>query len=219
MSTDRARAIDRRAVGREPAATPRVIDVSQLAPGAFGYRSLMWWGTCGLMLIEGTMFALVIGAYFYLRIRMPAWPPSNIAPPLLRWGTLNLILLLASALPNQLAKNAAERVDLRAVRLWLLVCLAFGIAFNTVRVFEFTTLNVTWTSDAYGSIVWFLLGLHTVHVVTDVIDSAVLAVLMFVGPIEEKRFVDVSENALYWYFVVLTWIPIYLVIYWAPRWL
>ena len=44
-----------------------------------------------------------------------------------------------------------------------------------------------------------------------------LTALMFVGPVEEKRFVDVSENALYWYFVVLTWLPIYVVLYWAPR--
>ena len=38
-----------------------------------------------------------------------------------------------------------------------------------------------------------------------------------VGPIEEKRFVDVEENAVYWYFVVGAWLPIYGVIYWAPR--
>ena len=40
---------------------------------------------------------------------------------------------------------------------------------------------------------------------------------MFIGPIEEHRFVDVEENAVYWYFVVLAWLPIYGVIYWAPR--
>jgi cytochrome c oxidase subunit I+III len=34
---------------------------------------------------------------------------------------------------------------------------------------------------------------------------------------EGKRFVDVSENAVYWYFVVLSWLPIYAVIYGAPR--
>ena len=44
-----------------------------------------------------------------------------------------------------------------------------------------------------------------------------LSGLMFVGPLEEKRFVDVSENAFYWYFVVLTWLPIYGLIYFAPR--
>jgi len=195
----------------------RVLDVSTLAPGGFGYRSLMWWGTLGLVLIESTMFALVIGTYFYLRTRNSYWPPPNIAPPDLRWGTLNLVVMLASGVPNELAKKAAGRIDLRRVRLWLVVCLLFGVAFNTIRALEFTTLNVTFSNDAYGSIVWLLLGLHTTHIATDVVDTGVLTALMFIGPVEEQRFVDVEENAVYWYFVVFTWLPIYGVIYWAPR--
>jgi heme/copper-type cytochrome/quinol oxidase subunit 3 len=126
-------------------------------------------------------------------------------------------VLLASAIPNQLTKKAAERVDLRGVRLWLTVSLLFAVLFNVVRVFEFARLNVWWNENAYGSAVWLLLGLHTTHIVTDFLDSLVLAVLMFVGPIEEKRFIDVSENSVYWYFVVIAWLPIYGVIYWAPR--
>ena len=42
-------------------------------------------------------------------------------------------------------------------------------------------------------------------------------VLMITGPLEGKRFVDVSENAMYWYFVVGSWLPIYAVIYWGAR--
>ncbi len=194
-----------------------VVDVAALPPGGFGHRSLMWWGTFGLVIIEGTMFALAIASYFYLRSRVPTWPPDGTAPPSLTWGTVNLLVLLASGIPNELAKKAAERVDLRGVRVWLLVCLAFGLVFNAVRVFEFLSLNVLWNTSAYGSIVWMLLGLHTVHIATDVVDTGVLTALMFVGPIEEKRFVDVEENAVYWYFVVFTWVPIYGVIYWAPR--
>ena len=194
----------------------RVLDVSHLPPGAFGHRSILWWGTMGLVLIEGTMFALLVASYFYLRTRVQTWPP-NVPPPDLTWGTVNTVILLASAIPNELAKKAAERVDLGAVRLWMVVCILFGIAFNAVRVFEFTTLNVMWNTNAYGSVVWFLLGMHTTHIATDVVDTAVLMVLMFTGPIEEKRFVDVAENAMYWYFVVFVWPPIYGVIYWAPR--
>jgi hypothetical protein len=52
-----------------------------------------------------------------------------------------------------------------------------------------------------------------------VVDSGVLLIMMFTGPITRRRFIDVSENSLYWYFIVAWWIPIYLVIYWAPRWL
>jgi len=29
--------------------------------------------------------------------------------------------------------------------------------------------------------------------------------------------VDVSENSIYWYFVVAMWVPLYAVIYIAPR--
>jgi cytochrome c oxidase subunit 3 len=178
---------------------------------------MLWWGTMGLVVIEGMAFAITIGAYFFLRTRSVHWPPPTIPPPDLLWGTINTIVLLASAVPNELTKRAAERVDLAQVRFWIVVCMLFGVVFNVLRVLEFATLNVWWDSNAYGSITWFLLGLHTTHIVTDVLDTGVLAVLMFIGPIEEKRFVDVSENAFYWYFVVFAWLPIYGVIYWAPR--
>ena len=193
------------------------IDVGGLAPSAFGSRSLMWWGTVGIILIEGMAFALAIGAYVYLVTRSQGWPPGGIPPPMLRYGTINTLILLASLVPNQLAKKAAERIELPGVRVWMTVALVFAVAFNVVRVFEFARLNVWWDENAYGSVVWLLLGLHTTHIVTDFLDSLVLAVLMFVGPIEEKRFVDVAENCVYWYFVVLAWLPIYGVIYWAPR--
>jgi heme/copper-type cytochrome/quinol oxidase subunit 3 len=195
----------------------RTLDVAALPPGAFGSRSIVWWGTLGMMLIEGTAFALAIGSYFFLRARMTSWPPDGVAPPSLGWGAVNTVVLLASLVPNELAKRAGERIDLRGVRIWLFVCLAFGVAFNAIRVAEFMSLNVRWDHDAYGSMVWLLLGLHTTHIATDVADTGVLTALMCLGPIEERRFVDVSENSIYWYFVVIGWLPIYAVIYWAPR--
>jgi len=194
----------------------RTLDVSTLAPGAFGHRSILWWGTAGIIIVEATAFAMAIAAYFYLRTRVPYWPP-NVPPPDHLWGAVNTIILLVSAIPNELARRAADRVDLSKVRLWMVVALAFGLAFNIVRIFEFGDLNVRWDTNAYGSVVWLLLGLHTTHILTDFLDTIVLAVLMFIGPIEEKRFVDISENTGYWYFVVLSWLPIYGVIYWAPR--
>jgi cytochrome c oxidase subunit 3 len=34
-----------------------------------------------------------------------------------------------------------------------------------------------------------------------------------------RRFVDVAENAIYWNFVIYVWLPIYVLLYFAPRWL
>jgi cytochrome c oxidase subunit 3 len=193
-----------------------LLDVSKLPTFGFGHRSPMWWGTMGLVAIESTVFALAIMSYFYLRSHAAAWPMSGLPPDLL-WGSVNTAIIVGSMIPNHFAKRAAERLDLPKVKLWMVVCMLVSVAFLAVRVFEFKTLNTHWTSDAYGSIVWMLMGLHTTHLITDAYDSLVLTVLMFTGPLEGKRFVDVSENAGYWYFVVLSWIPIYAVIYWGAR--
>lgn len=195
---------------------PPRIDIST-APGyAFGQRGLVWWGTMGMIALEGVMFAMLITSYFYLRTRNTEWPPGFF-PPYLLWGTVNLGLMLASGIPNHMMKRAAEKFDLAGVRLWIIVCLVFGVSFFVVRYLEFRALNVWWDSNAYGSTVWFLLGFHTFHIFTDFFETLVLAVMMFAGPLKETRFVDVAEDAMYWNFVVSSWIPVYAVIYLAPR--
>ena len=195
-----------------------VIDVSRLPHTGFGASSLVWWGTFGLIAIEGTMFAILIATYFYLRTRVNDWPPGINNPKLLP-GTINLLIFILSGFPNQWIKKVAQKLDLRATRIGLLIISAVAIVNLLIRVFEFPALQCWWDSNAYGSVVWTLLGLHTLHLFTDSFDTWVLTVLMFIGPVQRKRFMDASENSDYWWFVVLTWIPIYLVIYWAPRWL
>jgi len=192
------------------------LDVGGLASFGFSHSSLMWWGTAGLMAIESTVFAIAVVMYFYLRSQADAWPMSA-PPPALSWGTINTVILLLSVVPNHFAKQAAERLDRGGVKLWLTICLVFGVLFLGVRGLELAALNVRWDANAYGSVVWLLMVLHTVHLVTDTWDTTVLDVLFFTGPLEGRRYVDVSENALYWYFVVLSWLPIYAVVYLAPR--
>jgi heme/copper-type cytochrome/quinol oxidase subunit 3 len=194
----------------------RALDVSELPTIVFGHRSLMWWGTLGVMAIEGTVFALAVMAYFYLRSHQETWPITS-NPPDLVWGIVNTAILVVSVVPAVLAQKASEKLSLRGVQIWLVVSVLFGIAFAVVRGFEFATLNVRWDSSAYGSVVWLLMGLHTTHIVTDLLDTIVLTVLFFRGPLDGKRYVDVSENSFYWYFVVATWIPIWLVVYWGAR--
>jgi cytochrome c oxidase subunit III len=196
----------------------RSVDVTELPENAFGHHGLVWWGTTGFMVIEGSMFVMALIVYFYLRLRVDEWPPS-LEPPLLFYGTLNLLVLLASGVPNHLAKVAAEQFALARIQFWLTICVLFGVALVVIRAFEFTALNCRWDDNAYGSIVWSLMVLHTIHLVTDVVDTGVLAALMFTGPVTKSRFVDVSENGLYWYFILLWWVPIYLTVYFAPRWL
>ena len=202
----------------ERTARRRTLNVAALPDYAFGHQGLIWWGSVGFMVIEGSMFVMVLIAYFFLRTRVTEWPPS-LPDPDLTWGTVHLLVLLASAVPNQMAKKAAEELDLRRVRLLLPVMIVFGLVLLVIRVFEFLALDILWDYNAYASIVWFILGLHTTHLLTDLADTVVLTALVYTAFAEPKRLVDVSENALYWYFVVVSWIPIYVTLYFAPRWL
>jgi cytochrome c oxidase subunit III len=192
------------------------LDLSRLPTYGFGAQMTMWWGTLGFVVIEATGFALAAMAYLYLATQNTQWPLSA-PPPDLLWSSLVTASLLLSVWPNHLAKTNARNEDLPKVRRDLLIMCVAGLAPLVLRAFEFTTLNVRWDDNAYGSIVWIVLGLHTVHLLTDVIDTFVLTALMFTRHGHGKRFSDVEDNAVYWDFVVGSWLPIYLLLYGFPR--
>ena len=193
-------------------------DVSELPTHAFGHRSLTWWGVVGFMVIEGTAFALTMAAYFFLMSQEQEWAPRPWSPPGLLAGTLFTLLILLSEIPNTMIKKAAVGYEVEAVRRVLPWMIFIGILLFVIRGFEFNSLNVLWYDNAYGSIVWALLFLHTTHVLTDWIDTVVLWRLMKTPHGHEpRRIVDTDENSVYWRFVWLSWLPIYVLIYWLPR--
>jgi len=194
-----------------------VLDLSHLPLHATGTASLTFWGTSAFLLIEGSGFALAIAVYLYLMANAPSWP-LNAPPPDLLPGTILTVLLLASLVPNLLVTRWAGQRDLRKVRIGLVIMSIFGIVPLVPRIFEFPALNIRWDDNAYGSILWVMLCLHTTHILTDLADTLVLTCLMFSRHGDNlRRYGDVEDNALYWNFVVATWLPLYGCIYWIPR--
>jgi hypothetical protein len=110
----------------------RSLDVSALPSYQFSHRSLMWWGMMGMIAIEGMAFALAVAAYFYLWSQGQQWPLST-RPPELLWGSLNVLVLLASGVPNHWTKRAAEDGDEAKMRIGLVVCALFGLALIGIR--------------------------------------------------------------------------------------
>lgn len=195
---------------------PNRLDLSELPTYGYGAESPMWWGTLGFMAVEGMGFVLAAGMYVYLANTASGWP-VGVAPPVLWPGTLQLVLLLASAIPNFLVDQAAKKQDLSKVRILLILMSIIGLVSIGVRLYEFPALQIRWDENAYGSVTWLILGLHTTHLITDLGDTLVLTVLMFTRHAKGKRFSDVSDNAFYWYFVIAAWVPLYLLINWFPR--
>lgn len=194
-------------------------DLASLPPHAHSHRSLTWWGMMGMIAIESTVFVLACAAYLYLANRETQWPPGTLEPPSLVFGTLFTVISILSAIPNMWLNRVAEAERQRASQIGLVVMTLIGAVLLIIRYFEFPALHVAWSDSAYGSITVTLLGLHTVHLLTDWIDTVVLTALMFTDHGGGRRYVDVAENAIYWNFVVLAWPPIYALIYFGPRWL
>jgi heme/copper-type cytochrome/quinol oxidase subunit 3 len=197
--------------------TAAAVDLRTLPDYSFGATSVGFWGVIAFMLIEGMGFALAIGAYFYLLPFERHWPPYA-APPPLFWATAGVVVVLLSEIPNVLSVRRAKAFDERGTQACLVAISLVGLVLLGLRALEFEAFNVRWDRNAYASICWALLVMHVLDLITDVYDSIVLAVLAIVHPLDGRRYSDVEDNALFWHFVVVTWVIVYVIVYWVPRW-
>jgi heme/copper-type cytochrome/quinol oxidase subunit 3 len=194
-----------------------VLNVRRLPTYGHGSRSSQWWGIMGFCAAEGIGFVLAFGAYFYLVFINGTWPLSS-KPPDIYTSTFHTVLMLVTLWPNFLTRRYSERENLGKVRRYLVIMSLLGVALLGLRAFELALLHTKWDHNAYGSIVWLLLGFHTLHLVTDVVDTIVLTVLMFTRHGHGRRFNNIGQNCDYWTFVVAAWIPLYVIVYLFPRW-
>lgn len=193
-----------------------VDDLSGLDKHGFGHRLPTFWGTLGFMSLEGMGFVLAAGTFLYLGWHTPTWAQG--APPQeLFWPTLFTVLLLVSLIPNHVLTKRTQAQDNRTLKPLLVLMCLIGLLAVAIRLYEFTQLNIGWYTNAYGSLIWVLLGLHTTHLVTDLADTIVLTVMFFTKHCPTRRFSDADENGMYWNFVVIAWLPLYVLLYWVPR--
>lgn len=195
-----------------------VLDVSGLPSVAFGRSNTTWLANVFYMMIEGTMFALLFASYFYLRTRTSSWPPIQ-APPNLGYGIANGIVFLLSLIPARYAQKVAPTGNRGKIQLALAGLAVFAIVNMVLRGFELANLNCRWYENAYGSIVWSLIGLHTGHLITEFLETATLLGVSFTPKMEGTRLADVAINSDYWYFVVVSAVLVDFLIYGTTRFL
>lgn len=201
-----------------PRALRPVFDAKPLPDVVFGAKDVTWWGTVGFMVIEGTTLLVGVATYLYFRQNFTHWPPLPTRPPGLLWPTLNTLVLLLTIVPMALAGRAAKRFDRAGSIRWLVVAVVLSLVSTVLRFFEFRTLNVRWDSNAYGSALWFTLGVHTTLILTDVVECIVIAAILASSRFEEKYFSDVNDSASYQYYLSLSYVVLYVVLFLYPRW-
>jgi cytochrome c oxidase subunit III len=181
------------------------------------HEAPIWWGIVGLILIESVVFSTLIASYFYLGFRQPTWPLPGIKDPDLLMPSIGTALLLASSISMALADRAIKRDNAVTLKWGLLISALLAAGFLVLKIIEYSDKEYLWDSHPYGSIVWLIIGFHSMHVVSLLLKTVVVDVLAFRGFFTRRNRIAVTVNGFYWHFVVLVWIPLFAVIYLSPR--
>lgn len=205
--------------------TQPLLDVSRLPSAALDHRSPIWWGNTLLLLIETTMFALMVGAYYYVRQNFNVWPPpTNNGPwallrpaPTLSLPLISLIVLTISAGAAILADVAAFRRNAALAKLGMSLLVLFTGALIWMRFREFLYLNCRWDDNAYASIIWTIMGMHLLHFFVAAAEGLIMTIWLFVHGLDDKHARDMHCLAIYWYWIVVIWWILFGVIFYSPR--
>ncbi len=185
---------------------------------AFSHHAPSWWGNRFMIFAEGAAFAILAVSYFYIWWSFHAWPPRATHPPDLGVSSINLLVLAVSAAPFWNAARLALRHERPVlVGAWLALGVLFGIGAIVLRVLEFPALHTRYDSNAYGSITWTILVVHLAHLLAGTLQTLLVALAMFVGPVDKKHYTDARVVAVYWYFIVISWVALYTIVFITPR--
>ena len=193
------------------------VDVSELPTVVFGQRGLLWWGTWGFAVAESMTLLLSIATYFYLRRNFQSYPPEGY--PLPDWiaPTIGAAIFLLTCIPAYFLKKSATKLDRPATTRWLVMLSVCALVLCGVRTADFLALRVLWMTSAYGSVTWVLLGFHGSLLVIEAAEVIGTTALFIKGPVLPRHYPDACDITNYWYFLVASWIPIWLIVYFAPR--
>ncbi len=126
-------------------------------------------------------------------------------------------VLLMSSVAMVLAVTAAERGDMKQLRIWLLSTAILGSIFLGFQVYEFNVFvdeGLTIGTNLFGSTFFTLTGFHGAHVTIGVIWLLSLFVTSFRrGDLLTGNPLNVDIAGLYWHFVDIVWIVIFTVVY------
>jgi cytochrome c oxidase subunit III len=182
-----------------------------------GARSPGWWGIVFLLVIETVVFSSLIASYFYLKAYAPRWPPAGYEAPELLLPFISTGILLLSVAPMYWSFRAVRRDQRNQQMIALAVVIVMGMVFLALKVVEYSDKEYIWSTNAYGSIVWTMIGFHSVHLIAAMLKSLGVLFVTWRGFFNARRYVSVQTNMMYWFFVVAIWIPLFLTIYIAPH--
>ncbi|QHE52062.1 cytochrome (ubi)quinol oxidase subunit III [Pontibacillus sp. HMF3514] len=164
---------------------------------------------------ETVLFASLFGTYLALKDKGAETKAQELFG--LELVFIMTIILLTSSLTSVYAIYHMKNLDFQKMQLWLGITVLLGASFLGLEIYEFQhyvhEYHHTFTSSAFGSAFYTLVGFHGGHVlfgllwiVTLIFRNAKRGLNLYNAP---KYYVA----SLYWHFIDVVWVFIFTVVY------
>lgn len=184
-----------------------------------GSRIVSRWAMNLMLLIIGIGLTTLLFSYFFLRIQSSVWPPAEIPLPNLLWPSVSTLLLLTSGVAmwwslRSIRQNAVGRLRQGLALVFLLGVAAFGFL-----LYDFTQIDFTHETHAYGSLYYLLNGFLFVLLVAGLVQNVMTQVWAWMGRFSDREHVSIEVTGRYWLVSIAFWVIVMITVYLSPYYL
>ena len=186
--------------------------------GAVGHEWRGRAGMIGLIIAEGSLFAVFVVAYLFYTGKSLSGPyPKDV----LHIPVIGTICLFASSATVTFGVRALAGGDVRRAGRWLLLTAVLGAIFLAGTAREWYQLiyhdGLTIGTNLFGTTFYPLVGLHGSHVIVGLVMLGLCCVFAATGALRAAHAERVEMVAWYWHFVDGVWVVVLTVVYLIGR--
>src|SRR5690606_8037886 len=123
-----------------------------------GSASVAWWAMVSPLSIIGSAFAALFYSYFYIRLFSEQWPQEGLPRPELWLGGAAYLALMGAGGCQRWALNRFRIDDSAGARIRYAAAMVIAAAYLGMQVWDWSELNFTHQTNAYGSLYFVISG-------------------------------------------------------------
>lgn len=164
---------------------------------------------------ESVLFGTLFATFLALRDQIAEGPAAS---ELFQLSTVAIatFLLLTSSLTSVFAIQAMHKHNVKSMINWLIVTVLLGFAFLGLEIYEFVEYvheGHKFTTSAFSSSFYTLVGFHGAHVAFGVVWIGLLIAQIFKKGLTVVTAPKIYVAAIYWHFIDVVWVFIFTVVY------
>jgi len=187
-------------------------------------------GMWAFLATEVLFFGGLFMSYIIYRTNYPHAFAEASHHTIVLFGTVNTAILLTSSLTMALAVHAARENNIKWLFRFLMITVAFALAFLAVKGLEYSDdlKEHLWPgphfkpelppqAQIFWVLYWIMTGVHALHVTVGVGLLSTMAWMTSRRKFSDAYYTPVEMTGLYWHFVDIIWIFLYPLLYLIQR--